>query len=132
MGVKNTTIVTLGSHSALQILKGAKDEGFKTAVVAIPNRIPLYKSYPNFIDEILEIKSWDEFPKLEEELIKRDCIIIPHGSFVAYLGMDENKGMKVPYFGNKKVLDWEENRKMQRTWMEEAGVKVPHRFRRGR
>ncbi len=131
MGIKNYTIVTLGSHSALQILKGAKDEGFKTAVVATPNRIPLYKSYPNFIDEILEVKSWNEFPKLESELVKRNCIVIPHGSFVAYLGMDENKEMKVPYFGNKAVLDWEENRKMQRTWMEESGVKVPHRFKRG-
>ncbi len=131
MGIKNYTIVTLGSHSALQILKGAKDEGFKTAVVATPNRIPLYESYPNFIDEILELKSWDEFPKLEKELTKRNCIIIPHGSFVAYLGMDENKKMKVPYFGNKKVLDWEENRKMQRTWMEKAKVKVPHLFKRG-
>ncbi len=131
MGIINYTIVTLGSHSALQILKGAKDEGFKTAVVATADRVSLYKSYPNFIDEILDLKSWDEFPKLEQKLIQRNCIIIPHGSFVAYLGMDENKKMKVPYFGNKKVLDWEENRKMQREWMEEAKVKVPHRFRRG-
>lgn len=131
MGNKNYTIVTLGSHSALQILKGAKDEGFKTAVVATPGRIPLYKSYNNFIDEVLNIPSWKDFPKLEEELIKRNAIIIPHGSFVAYLGMEQNKKMKVPYFGNKAVLDWEENRKMQRSWMEQAGIKVPHRFRRG-
>lgn len=129
--IKDYTIITLGSHSALQILKGAKDEGFKTAVVATPDRVPLYKSYPNFIDEILEIKSWKEFPQLEKELNKKSCIIIPHGSFVAYLGMEENKKMTVPYFGNKAVLDWEENRKMQRDWMEEAGVKVPHRFKRG-
>ena len=27
------TIATLGSHSALQILKGAKDEGFNTLLV---------------------------------------------------------------------------------------------------
>ncbi|MBI4035869.1 formate--phosphoribosylaminoimidazolecarboxamide ligase [Candidatus Daviesbacteria bacterium] len=131
MGIKNKTIVTLGSHSALQILKGAKDEGFKTAVVATPSRIPLYKSYDNFIDEILEVDSWKDFPSLEKQLNKKDSILIPHGSFVAYLGMDENKNMKVPYFGNKKVLDWEENRKMQRTWMEEAGIKVPHLFKRG-
>lgn len=131
MGIRDYTIVTLGSHSALQILKGAKDEGFKTAVVATPDRIPLYKSYGNFIDEILEVSSWKDFPKLEKELIKRNTIIIPHGSFVAYLGMDQNKNMKVPYFGNKEVLDWEENRKMQRTWMEEAKVKVPHLFKRG-
>lgn len=131
MGIINYTIVTLGSHSALQILKGAKDEGFKTLVVCTPDRIALYSSYQNFIDEIIEIKSWDEFPKLESKLLKKNCIIIPHGSFVAYLGMDENKKMKVHYFGNKKVLDWEDNRKMQREWMEKSGIKVPHRFRKG-
>lgn len=129
--IKKYTIVTLGSHSALQILKGAKDEGFKTAVVCIPDRIPLYKSYNNFIDEILQIDQWSDFPKVENQLLKRNSIIIPHGSFVAYLGMDENKQMKVPYFGNKLVLDWEENRKMQREWMERSGIKVPHRFRKG-
>ncbi|MBI2086346.1 formate--phosphoribosylaminoimidazolecarboxamide ligase [Candidatus Daviesbacteria bacterium] len=129
MGIKDYTIVTLGSHSALQILKGAKDEGFKTALVVIPDRIPLYKSYDNFIDKILKINKWRDFPKLEKDL--RNCIVIPHGSFVAYLGMDENKKMKVLYFGNKKVLEWEENRKMQRGWMEESGIKVPHRFKKG-
>ncbi len=131
MGIKDYTIVTLGSHSALQILKGAKDEGFKTAVVATPDRLTLYKTYNNFIDEILKIDSWKNFPTLEKQLIKRNAIIIPHGSFVAYLGLDQNKNMKALYFGNKKVLDWEENRKMQRDWMEEAKVKVPHRFKRG-
>ncbi len=129
--IKDYTIVTLGSHSALQILKGAKDEGFKTAVISTPNRVSLYKSYSNFIDEVIEIKSWGEFPQLEKQLLKRNAIIIPHGSFVAYLGMEENKNMQVPYFGNKKVLDWEENRKMQRDWMEKSGVKVPHLFKRG-
>lgn len=131
MGTNTYTIVTLGSHSALQILKGAKDEGFKTAVVCTPGRIPLYKSYNNFIDDILEVKSWKDFPKLEKQLLKINSVIIPHGSFVAYLGMEQNKNMKVPYFGNKSVLDWEENRKMQRQWMEESGIKVPHRFKKG-
>lgn len=130
MGFRNYTIVTLGSHSALQILKGAKDEGFKTAVVCTPDRTSLYKSYDNFIDQILEIPTWQDFPKLEKKLTPR-YIIIPHGSFVAYLGLDENKKMKVPYFGNKAVLDWEENRKMQRLWMEQSGILVPYRFRKG-
>ncbi|MBI2597197.1 formate--phosphoribosylaminoimidazolecarboxamide ligase [Candidatus Daviesbacteria bacterium] len=131
MGIKKHTIVTLGSHSALQILKGAKDEGFKTAVIATPDRIALYTSYKNFIDEIMEVKTWKDFPSLEKDLLERNAIIIPHGSFVAYLGMAENKQMQVSYFGNKLVLDWEENRKMQRLWLEEAQIKVPHKFKRG-
>ncbi len=131
MGIKNYTIVTLGSHSALQILKGAKDEGFSTLVVCTPDRKALYSSYRNFIDEIIIIKKWSDFPALESDLLKRNCIIIPHGSFVAYLGMEKNKKMQVPYFGNKKVLDWEENRKMQREWMEKSNIKVPHRFKKG-
>src|SRR3989344_2729470 len=131
MGILNYTIVTLGSHSALQILKGAKDEGFKTAVVCTPDRLPLYKTYDNFIDKYLMLDKWSDFPKLEKELLKDNSIIIPHGSFVAYLGMEKNKAMAVPYFGNKKVLDWEENRKMQREWMEKSGIKVPNRFKKG-
>lgn len=131
MSFKNYTIATLGSHSALQILKGAKDEGFKTLLVCTPDRTTLYRYYDKFIDEIIQIESWAQFPDVQTKLLKRNCILIPHGSFVAYLGLDQNKEMKVPYFGNKSVLDWEENRRMQRLWMEEAQVKVPHRFRRG-
>src|ERR1700684_4271677 len=43
------TIATLGSHSALQILKGARDEGFKTIAIVSPDTERLYKSFA-FID----------------------------------------------------------------------------------
>ncbi|MBI3282737.1 DUF1246 domain-containing protein, partial [Candidatus Curtissbacteria bacterium] len=73
-------IATLGSHSALQILKGAKDEGFETIVVATPERVSLYRRF-NFIDKILEISSFADFLKIEEKLIRENAIMIPHGSF---------------------------------------------------
>ncbi|OGD89144.1 5-formaminoimidazole-4-carboxamide-1-(beta)-D-ribofuranosyl 5'-monophosphate synthetase [Candidatus Curtissbacteria bacterium RIFCSPLOWO2_02_FULL_40_13b] len=120
-------IATLGSHSALQILKGAKDEGFKTICVATPDRISLYNRF-KFIDKIIEIADFASFAKIEEQLLKEKAIVIPHGSFVAYLGVTKNKSIKVPYFGNKKVLDWESDRLKQRLWMEKAGVPVPRRF----
>src|SRR3989344_6108283 len=124
---KGYKIATLGSHSALQILKGARDEGFKTICVATSNRVSLYKRF-KFIDEIIEISSFADFPQIENKLIQQKSIIIPHGSFVAYLGIGKNKKMKVPYFGNKKVLDWESNRLKQRLWMEKANIPVPKRF----
>ena len=120
-------IATLGSHSALQILKGAKDEGFKTIVIATFDRISLYQRF-NFIDKILTIPTFADFAKVEDQLIKQKAIIIPHGSFVAYLGLVENKKMKIPYFGNKAVLDWESDRLKQRQWMERANIPVPKRF----
>ncbi|OGZ60919.1 MAG: 5-formaminoimidazole-4-carboxamide-1-(beta)-D-ribofuranosyl 5'-monophosphate synthetase [Candidatus Spechtbacteria bacterium RIFCSPLOWO2_01_FULL_43_12] len=120
-------IATLSSHSALQILKGAHDEGFKTILVSTPDRLSLYRRF-NFIDKIIEIPSFSDFPKVEKELISQNAIIIPHGSFVAYLGLKENKEMKVPYFGNKAVLDWESDRLKQREWLESANVPVPRRF----
>ncbi|MBI2034259.1 MAG: formate--phosphoribosylaminoimidazolecarboxamide ligase [Candidatus Levybacteria bacterium] len=128
---KTFAITTLGSHSALQILKGAKDEGFRTICVCTPKRTTLYRAYDKFIDEIIQVDSWTSFPKLEKELLSKNAIIIPHGSFVAYLGLNQNKNMKVPYFGNKSVLDWEEDRKLQRQWLEAAKIKVPRRFKRG-
>lgn len=123
-------IATLGSHSALQILKGAKDEGFKTIVVATPDRVSLYNRF-RFIDKILEIPTFSDFPKIEKKLIAEKAILIPHGSFVAYLGLIEHKKMKVPYFGNKAVLDWESDRLKQREWLEKAKVPVPRRFSKG-
>ncbi len=129
MNNKKYIIATLGSHSALQILKGAKDEGFKTLIITTPNRMEFYKTFP-FIDEFMEIQSYSEFPKIENQLIEKNVILIPHGSFVAYLGFGENKNMKVLYYGNKHVLDWEEDRLKQREWMEHAKINVPKQFKK--
>ena len=56
---KNYKIATLGSHSALQILKGAKDEGFSTICVCIKGRDKPYKQF-NVADEIITIKGYNE------------------------------------------------------------------------
>jgi len=122
------TIATLGSHSALQILKGARDEGFKTLVIALNKQINFYKRFP-FIDEIIGVDSFSEFPEIEEKLKNKKIIIIPHGSFVAYLGMEGNKKMSLSYFGNKKVLDFEFDRIKQGEWLKESGINTPKEFK---
>jgi 5-formaminoimidazole-4-carboxamide-1-(beta)-D-ribofuranosyl 5'-monophosphate synthetase len=118
------TIATLGSHSALQIMKGAKDEGFKTLLVSLASKESFYKRF-TFIDTIISVDSFSQFPEIEKKLKKYNCILIPHGSFVAYLGKEGNKKLTIPYFGNKGVLDWEEDRKLQHQWLMEAGIGVP-------
>jgi 5-formaminoimidazole-4-carboxamide-1-(beta)-D-ribofuranosyl 5'-monophosphate synthetase len=124
------TIATLGSHSALQILKGAHDEGFHTLAVASRQTERLYRSFA-FIDEVMAVDSYSEFPKLVGELERRKVIIVPHGSFVAYLSLDEHKEMTIPYFGNKAVLDWEASRELQREWLTRADITMPRQFKTG-
>ncbi len=124
---KRFTIATLGSHSALQILKGAKDEKFTTLLITTQDKLKFYKTFP-FIDEFIVIQSFSEFPSIEKKLIAKNVIIIPHGSFVAYLGSEKNKKMKTMYYGNKNVIDWEEDRQRQREWLTRAHINVPPQF----
>jgi 5-formaminoimidazole-4-carboxamide-1-(beta)-D-ribofuranosyl 5'-monophosphate synthetase len=121
------TIATLGSHSALQILHGAKQEGFKTLVIATADRESFYERFP-FIDEIITLRSYADFPAIEADLLKRNVILIPHGSFVAHLGIEKNRTLTIPYYGNKDVLDWESDRNLQREWLTEADINVPRQF----
>lgn len=126
----NYTIATLGSHTALQIMKGAKDERFRTLLITKADRETFYRRF-SFIDDIAVIPSYDEFFRAQNHLSERPIIVIPHGSFVAYLGVEGNKAITLPYFGNKAVLDWEADRKKQLQWLTTARIRVPRTFSRG-
>lgn len=122
------TIATIGSHSALQILKGAKDEGVPNLVICQKGKEYPYKHY-GVADEILLVKDWSEWDKkVEPELLKRNAIIIPHGSFISYMGHDRVQKMKAMYYGTKEILEWESNRTMERQWLEDAKLLLPRVF----
>jgi 5-formaminoimidazole-4-carboxamide-1-(beta)-D-ribofuranosyl 5'-monophosphate synthetase len=122
------TIATLGSHSALQILKGARDEGMRNLVICKKGAEYPYKSY-GVADEIIVINDWQDWnDALEAELIRRNAIVIPHGSFIAYMGHERVRKMKAMYYGTKEILEWESNRKMERQWLERANILLPRVF----
>lgn len=121
-------IATIGSHSALQILKGARDEGIKSLAICKKGSERAYKSY-GVADEIITVDDWSEWNnELEEELIKRNAIVIPHGSFIAYMGHDRVREMQTMYYGTKDILKWESDRTLERQWLEKAGLKLPGVF----
>jgi 5-formaminoimidazole-4-carboxamide-1-(beta)-D-ribofuranosyl 5'-monophosphate synthetase len=121
---KKYKIATIGSHSALQILRGAKDEGFETICICIKGREKPYQMY-GVADRIITIDNYEGFYDIQEELIKENAIIVPHASFISYLGPENVEKFKIPYFGNKKILDIESDRRKQRDWLINAGLKVP-------
>ena len=112
-------IATYASHSALQILKGAKQEGFETVAFGKARVKPLYIHYFPVADYFLE----GTYP--EEGLLGLEAVVIPTGSFVAHLGIELVERMRVPYYGNKEVLKWESDRNLERKWLEKAKLRLP-------
>lgn len=125
--IKDYKIATLGSHTALQILKGAKDEGFKTICICQKDRVKPYAHYA-VADEIIEVDNFKDFFKIEDILIDKKAIIIPHGSFVSYIGADDIKKIKAMHYGARGILEWEADRNKQRQWLVDAGIRVPKIF----
>lgn len=117
-------IATLGSHTALQILKGAKDEGFETMVLCTSGMAPIYRNF-RVADEIIELGSLRDFFLHEDELVRKKAILIPHASLISYLDLGRIENLRVPYFGNKAMLRWEADRLLQRKLLQTAGLKLP-------
>ncbi len=125
---KDYCIATIGSHSALQILKGARDEGIANIVVCKRGTERVYRSF-GVADEILIVDDWSEWKaKVEPELRKRNAIIIPHGSFISNMGYAKVQQMQTMYYGTKEILEWESNRTMERKWLLDADILMPRVF----
>ena len=126
--ISDYAITTLGSHTALQILKGAKDEGFKTICVCNKDQARVYESY-GVADELIVIDTYDEYFDVEQRLVDQNAIMIPHGSFVSYLGWKRVQDIKVMHYGSKGILEWESDRVKEREWLKAAGLRLPRIFK---
>ena len=120
------SIATLGSHCALQVLKGAKDEGFKTILLCEKKREHLYRRF-GFIDEIFLMDSFLELfeQNCESMLQENNSILIPHGTLISQMSSEQIESIKTPVFGNKYILRWESDRVLKEQLMKEAKLNVP-------
>jgi 5-formaminoimidazole-4-carboxamide-1-(beta)-D-ribofuranosyl 5'-monophosphate synthetase len=120
------SIATLGSHCALQVLKGAKDEGFKTLLVCEKKRENLYRRF-KFIDELILVDSFLELldAKCASILEKNKAVLIPHGTLIAQMSTEQIESIKTPIFGNKWILKWESDRLLKEKLMLDAKLDIP-------
>ncbi len=128
---KKIAVGTLGSHSSLNIFKGAKEEGLRTVCVCKEKDAIMYQKFP-LADELITVKDFNELlnPELQERLRRLNVILIPHGSFTAYLSTEElQHKLNVPMFGNRELLHWEADRKEQEEWLSKAGLRLPATFK---
>lgn len=125
----NLTIATLCSHSSLQIFHGARKLGFKTLGLTITHDTRYYDAFPLAKpDEIIRYKDFEDMEARVGELHDKNVIIIPHGSFVEYMGPQRFEDYEVPVYCNRSVLQWESDRDMERQWLTSAGINMPRVF----
>ena len=131
------TVGVLGSHSALEIMDGAKDENLQTLVVCQKGREVPYKRFQRISDEIILVNKFKEMlsNKIQARLRFLNTIVVPHRALTAYLGYEavENK-FKVPLFGNRLLFQAEErsNKKNQYYLLEKAKIRHPKVFKNAR
>ena len=126
----NLTIATVCSHSSLQIFNGAKKEGFKTLGISVGEQKKFYQAFPlGKPDNFFIVESYKDIEKSTDELREENVIVIPHGSFVEYLGAKNFLELDLPTFGNRNVLLWESDRNKERKWLVSAGLTMPQEIK---
>ena len=130
----NVRIGVLGSHSALEVMDGVKDEDMQTVVLCQKRREIPYRRFGRIADEIVILKEFKEIisSKIQKNLRDTNTIIVPHRALTAYLGYKPiETSFKVPIFGNRALFQAEErsHKKNQYYLLEKARIKHPRLFK---
>jgi 5-formaminoimidazole-4-carboxamide-1-(beta)-D-ribofuranosyl 5'-monophosphate synthetase len=128
--LESLTIATLASHSSLQIVHGAKEEGFRTALIALRGRESFYRNFENLIDHLIVVDSWKEIctEKMEGELKSLNTVFVPHGSSVECAGIECAESFNIPYFGTRSMFRIEADQYRKMSLLSRAGIPVPREY----
>src|SRR5919109_152871 len=128
--LKNITIGTIGSHSALEIMDGSKDENLRTVCICQKGREVPYLRFKRLTDEVILLDKFSDIMLREnqEKLRQLNTIMIANRAFTAYLGYDNiENNLKVPVFGNRQLLRAEERTATRNQYylLEKAKIRHP-------
>jgi len=132
---KQVRIGVLGSHSALEIAHGAKQEGFETVVVCQRGREKTYtKYYSNLFDHVILLDKFVDLVKKEHlQKMQQLCtVFVPNRSFSVYVGYENiEEKFTVPLMGNRYMLKTEERNKPKNQYhlLKEARIRTPKTFK---
>lgn len=139
--MRDLSIGTLGGHSALDICRGAKLNGFRTVVVCQEGREQTYSKYykrrdngNGIVDEIILVNNFKDIVNkdVQEKLRNLNTIFIHNRYFWVYCNFKEieNKFL-VPIFGTRDMVKLEERDvpNNQYYMLEKAGIRIPKIFK---
>src|ERR687887_798600 len=133
--LENITIGTLGSHSALEIMDGAKDEYMKTVCICQKGREIPYRRFKRLADEIILLDNFSDIMNRENQnkLHQLNTIMITHRALTAYLGYDNiENNFEIPIFGNRPLLRAEERTTSRNQYylLEKAKIRHPRIYKK--
>lgn len=134
------TVGAIGSHSALDVCDGAKEEGFPTLIVAEEGRESVYTKYfqtrvinnlsKGVVDDYIVLSKFADVMTNENqaELRNRNVLFVPNRSFVVYVGISEiENDFMIPIVGSRDMLRIEEREEERNYyWLcERANIPTP-------
>ncbi|MDB5165043.1 MAG: 5-formaminoimidazole-4-carboxamide-(beta)-D-ribofuranosyl 5-monophosphate synthetase-like protein [Candidatus Saccharibacteria bacterium] len=133
-------IASLGGHSALDVCRGAKAEGFETVVVAQKGREQTYQKYyktrkdgRGCVDHVIVVDNFKDVskPEIQQQLRDLNVVFVHSRYFWVYCDFDEiENNFKVPIFGTRQLVRKEERdeEKNQYFLLQQGGVPIPIQF----
>ncbi len=139
------TLCSIGSHSALDVAAGASAAGLRNLIVAERGRERTYTEHyarrtepaRGCVDETIVLDRFSDLlsPRVQDALIRHNVIFVANRSFEVYLhqkySYDEiERGMRVPFFGNRHLLRAEERDEAHNQYdlMHRAEIRFPRQF----
>jgi 5-formaminoimidazole-4-carboxamide-1-(beta)-D-ribofuranosyl 5'-monophosphate synthetase len=139
------TLGSIGSHSALDVAAGARAQGLRNLIVTARGREKTYMRYfarrgnpsRGCVERTIELDAFAEIlrPDIQDILLAANVLFVPNRSFEVYLhqqyAYDEiERGMRVPFFGNRQLLRAEERDEVENQYalLERAGIRFPQCF----
>ncbi len=136
---------SVGSHSALDVAFGARAQGLRNLVVTARGRERTYADYyarkgspaRGCVDATLELGAFSDLldEGVQRRLLAENVLFVANRSFEVYLherfSYDEiERGMLVPFFGNRRLLRAEERDEPDNQYalLARAGIRHPRSF----
>jgi 5-formaminoimidazole-4-carboxamide-1-(beta)-D-ribofuranosyl 5'-monophosphate synthetase len=133
--LKNVTLGTIGSHSGLEVMDGAKDENMRTVCICQKGRDLPYRRFKRLADQIILLDKFSDILNREnqDKLRELNTVMVANRAFTAYLGYDNiENNFKVPVFGNRSMLRAEERTAPRNQYylLQKAGLRHPRLYRK--
>ena len=128
-------VVTICSHTALQILAGARREGLKAIGIVDRRRESFYSiGLGRIVDKLIVVDGFGElcrrdfWDKVRSVAGGGDIVVVPHGSFVEYVGPECFRELDAPILGSRDLVEVEASQTRKMRLLAEAGIPTPRTY----